>query len=93
MKEKNLQNNLLTALGNHKALIMDLGDDVLLHMKWQEDTITPDWVKGCYVDETGMTSMELILEIINDGVYINGHKVEIREDLWHLKIYKRQTKA
>lgn len=80
MKEKNLQNNLLMALGSHKPLIMDLGDDVLLHMKWDKDTITPNGVEGCYVDEMGMTSMELILEIINDGVYLKGHKVEIREE-------------
>ncbi len=81
MKEKNLQNNLLMALTSHKPLVMNLGDDVLLHMKWDGDAITPDGVKGCYVDEMGMTSMELILEIINDGVYLKGHKVEIREDL------------
>lgn len=81
MKEKNLQKQLITALTNRKPLIMDLGDNVLLHMKWEKDTITPDGIKGCYVDEMGMTSMELILEIINDGVYLKGHKVEIREDL------------
>ena len=74
MKERNLPNNLLMALTNHKPLIMDLGDDVLLHMQWNEE-------KGIYEDEIGMTAMELILEIINDGVYIKGHKVEIREDL------------
>lgn len=81
MKEKNSQNNLLMALTNHKPLVMDLGDNVLLHMKWEEDAITPDGVKGCYVDEMGMTSMELILEIINGEVEIQGKKVEIREDL------------
>ena len=81
MKEKNLQNNLLMALGNHKPLVMDLGDNVLLHMKWDKNITTPNGVKGCYVDEMGMTSMDLILEIINDGVYIKGYKVQIREDL------------
>ena len=80
MNEKNLQKQLIMALGSHKPLIMDLGDNVLLHMKWEENTITPDGVKGCYVDEMGMTSMELILEIINDGVYLKGHKIEIREE-------------
>lgn len=80
MNEKNLQKQLIMALTNRKPLIMDLGDNVLLHMKWEEETITPDGVKGCYVDETGMTSMELILEIINDGVCLKGHKVEIREE-------------
>ena len=80
MNEKNLQKQLIMALTNRKPLIMGLGDNVLLHMKWEENTITPDGVKGCYVDEMGMTSMELILEIINDGVYLKGHKVEIREE-------------
>ena len=81
MKEKNLQKQLIMALTNHKPLIMDLGDNVLLHMKWDKDTITPDGVKGCYVDEMGMTSMELILQIINGEVEIQGKKVRIMEDL------------
>lgn len=81
MKEKNLQNNLLMALGNHKPLVMDLGDNILLHMKWEENTITPEGVKGCYVDEMGMTSMDLILQIINGEVEIKGKKVRIMEDL------------
>lgn len=81
MKEKNLQNNLLMALGSHRSLIMDLGDNVLLHMKWNENAITPDGIKGCYVDEMGMTSMDLILQIVNGEVKIKGKKVEIREDI------------
>lgn len=81
MKEKNLQKQLIMALTNHKPLIMDLGDNVLLHMKWDKDTITPDGVKGCYVDEMGMTSMELILQIINGEVEIQDKKVRIMEDL------------
>lgn len=72
--EENLQNNLLMVLGNHKPLVMDLGDDVLLHMKWNEQ-------EQIYEDEMGKTTMDLILEIINDGVSINGKKVEIREDI------------
>ena len=72
--ERNLQNNLLMVLGNHKPLVMDLGDDVLLHMKWNEQ-------EQIYEDEMGKTTMDLILEIINDGVSINGKKVEIREDI------------
>ena len=60
---------------------MDLGDNVFLHMKWEEDTITPDGVKGCYVDEMGMTQMKLIQEIINGEVEIKGKKVRIMEDL------------
>lgn len=72
--EENLQNNLLMALGNHKPLVMDLGDDVLLHMKWNQE-------EQIYEDEMGKTTMDLILEIINDGVSIKGKKVEIREDI------------
>lgn len=72
--ERNLQNNLLMVLGNHKPLVMDLEDDVLLHMKWNEQ-------EQIYEDEMGKTTMDLILEIINDGVSINGKKVEIREDI------------
>ncbi len=80
MKNNNYK-NLLEAIKDRKPLIMDLGDDILLHMKWEEETITPDGVKGCYVDEMGMSSMSLIQEIINNKVEIKGKKVEIREDL------------
>ena len=80
MKNENCK-NLLEAIKKRKNLIMDLGDDVLLHMKWEKDTITPDGIKGCYVDEMGMTSMSLIQEIINGEVKIKGKLVEIREDL------------
>jgi len=80
MKNENYK-NLLEVIKKRKPLIMDLGDNVFLHMKWDKDTITPDGIKGCYIDEMGMTSMKLIQEIINDGVYLKGHKVEIREDL------------
>ena len=80
MKNENCK-NLLEAIKKRKNLIMDLGDEVLLHMKWEKDTITPDGIKGCYVDEMGMTSMSLIQEIINGEVKIKGKLVEIREDL------------
>lgn len=69
--EKNLQSNLLMELGNHKPLIMDLGDNVLLHMKWNEK-------ENIYEDEMGATTMDLILKIINGEVEIKGKKVEIR---------------
>ena len=72
--EKNLQNSLLMALGNHKPLIMDLGDNVLLHMKWNGK-------ENIYEDEMGTTAMDLILKIINGEVEIKGKKVEIREDV------------
>ena len=81
MKQENLQKQLIMALTNHKSLIMDLGDNVLLHMKWEKDIVTPDGVKGCYVDEMGMTSMELILQIIKGEVKIQGKKVQIMEDI------------
>ena len=80
MKNENCK-NLLEVIKKRKPLIMDLGDNVFLHMKWEKDTITPDGIKGCYVDEMGMTSMKLIQEIINGGVAIKGKKVRIMEDL------------
>lgn len=75
-KESNL-NLLLVAIKNKKPLVMDLGDNVLLHMKWDEETITPDGIKGCYVDEMGMTKMELILDIARGEV----KGFSLREDL------------
>ena len=57
------------------------GDGVLLHMKWEEDTITPDGIQGCYVDEMGMTSMKLIQDILKEKVYIKKHLVTIREEV------------
>lgn len=80
MKKENCK-NLLEVIKQRKPLVMDLGDNVLLHMKWEKNTITPDGIKGCYVDEMGMTSMKLIQEIINWEVKIKGKLVEIREDL------------
>lgn len=65
--------NLLEAIKNRKPLIMDLGDNVLLHMKWDEE-------ENLYQDEMGYTTMKLIQEIINGKVFIKGKKVEIREE-------------
>ena len=79
MKNENYK-NLLEAIKERNPLIMDFGDNVILHMKWEKDAITPDKIKGCYVDEMGMTSMKLIQDIINGKVFVNGVKVEIRED-------------
>ena len=67
MKEKNLQNNLLMALGNHKPLVMDLGDNVLLHMKWEENTITPDGIKGCYVYACNSNMQKYLKEFISSA--------------------------
>ena len=66
-----LQNNLLKELGEHKPMIMDLGDDVLLHLKWNEE-------KEIYEDEMGMTDMKLLVEIVKGEAYIQGKKVELR---------------
>lgn len=79
MKNENYK-NLLEAIKERRPLIFDFGDNNILHMKWEKDTVTPDGIKGCYVDEMGMVSMKLIQEIINDKVFIKGKKVEIRED-------------
>lgn len=80
MKKDNYK-SLLEVIKKRKPLVMDLGDNVLLHMKWDENTITPDGIKGCYVDEMGITSMSLIQAIINNKVQIKEKLVEIREDL------------
>lgn len=66
--------NLLEAIKNRKPLVMDLGDNVLLHMKWNDK-------EGLYEDEMGFTTMNLINDIINDKVFIKDKKVEIREDI------------
>ena len=34
MKKENNLNTLLMAIKDRKPLVMDLGDNVLLHMKW-----------------------------------------------------------
>lgn len=73
MKKDNYK-NLLEAIGDRKPLIMDLGDNVLLHMKWNEE-------ENIYEDEMGKTTMNVIQDVLNDKVYIQGKKVELREDL------------
>lgn len=72
MKENNCK-NLLEAIKNRMPLIMCLGDDVYLHMKWNNE-------KQIYEDEMGMTSFKLIQQIINGMVKINGYLVKICED-------------
>ena len=68
-----LQNNLLKELGEHKPMIMDLGDDVLLHIKWNEE-------KEIYEDEMGMTDMKLLVEIVKGEVKIEDKLVRLRLD-------------
>ena len=65
--------NLLEVIKNREPLIMDLGDNVLLHLKWNIEN-------NIYEDEMGYTTMNLIQEIINEKVYIKGNLVKIRED-------------
>ena len=64
-------NHLLEAIQNREPLIMDLGDNILLYMKWDAE-------RNVYVDEMGMTDMNLILQIIKGEIEIDGKKVEIR---------------
>ena len=76
----NLQNNIHEAILTHSNLIMDLGDDVLLNLKWNENAITPDGIKGCYEDEMGLTSMKLLLQIADNKVEIKNKKVKLLID-------------
>lgn len=73
MKSDNYK-NLLEAIGDRKPLIMDLGDNVLLHMKWNEE-------ENLYQDEMGFTTMNVIQDVLNRKVYIKGKLVELREDI------------
>lgn len=73
MQNKDNLTNLLEVIKNRKPLVMDLGDNVLLHMKWNHE-------KGLYQDEMGYTTMNVINDILNNKVYIEGKKVELRED-------------
>lgn len=73
MKNNDNLKSLLEVIRNRKPLIMDLGDNVLLHMRWHEN-------EKAYEDEMGLTSMNLIQDIINEKVFIKGKKVLIKED-------------
>lgn len=72
MKNENYK-NLLEVIKDRKPLIMDLGDNVILNMKWNQE-------ENIYEDEMGKTSMKLIQEIINGMVRIENQLVTIRED-------------
>lgn len=65
--------NLLEVIKERKPLIMDLGDNVLLHMKWDSEV-------NLYRDEMGVTTMNLIQDILKGKVYIQKHLVTIKED-------------
>ena len=70
MNNNNLM-NLLEAIKRRKPLIMDLGDEVYLHMNWNGEY---------YEDEMGITTMNLIQQIVNGRVYIKERKVGLKEN-------------
>ena len=72
MKNENYK-NLLEVIKDRKPLMLDLGDNIILHMKWNPE-------ENIYEDEMGKTSMKLIQEIINGMVRIENKLVTIRED-------------
>lgn len=72
MKNKDNLMNLLEAIKFRRPLVMDLGDNVMLHMKWNGES---------YEDEMGVTTMNVINDILNGKVIIKEKKVEIREDI------------
>lgn len=72
MKNENYK-NLLEVIKDRKPLVLDLGDNIILHMKWNPE-------ENIYEDEMGKTSMKLIQEIINGMVRIENKLVTIRED-------------
>ena len=53
-EEKKLK-QLKMALTEHKDLILDLGDNVILYPKWNQE-------KQMYQDEMGWTTIELLIE-------------------------------
>ena len=65
-----LQNNIHEALLNHKDLIMDLGDNVLLHLHWNEE-------EQIYEDEMGKTTMKLLLQIADNKVFVKDKLVKL----------------
>ena len=66
----NLQNNIREALLNHKELVIDLGDNVYLNLKWNEQ-------EQIYEDEMGKTTMKLLLQIADNKVYIKDKLVKL----------------
>ena len=65
--------NLLEVIKDRKPLVLDLGDNIILHMIWNSE-------EEIYEDEMGKTSMGLIQQIINGMVRVDGYLVTIRED-------------
>lgn len=67
--------NLLEAIKLRKPLIMHLDEKVTLHMKWDEET-------NMYRDEMGLTTMNLIQDILKERVWTenNTYLVNIEEE-------------
>ena len=67
--------NLLEAIKLRKPLIMHLDKDVALHMKWDEEA-------NMYRDEMGLTTMNLIQDILKERVWTenNTYLVNIEEE-------------
>lgn len=70
---KNSQNNIHEAILTHKDLVMDLGDNVYLNLKWNEE-------EQIYEDEMGKTTMKLLLQIADNKVKIKDKLVKIYEE-------------
>ena len=66
----NSQNNIHEAILTHKDLIMDLGDEVYLHLHWNDK-------ENIYEDEMGKTSMKLLLQIADNKVFIKDQLVKL----------------
>jgi len=71
-KEENLK-NLLEAIKDRKPLILHLAEDVTLYMKWDSEI-------NMYRDEMGVTTMNLIHDILKGRVLIKDYLVTIEED-------------
>lgn len=61
MKENEKSKKLKEVLKEHRPIDVDLGDGVHLYSQWDEE-------KKAYVDEMGIWSTNLLLEIINGEV-------------------------
>lgn len=72
MNMTNSQNNIHEAILTHKDLVMDLGDEVYLNLKWNEE-------EQIYEDEMGKTTMKLLLQIADNKVKIKDKLVKIYE--------------
>ena len=65
-----VQNNIHEAILTHKDLVMDMGDEVYLNLKWNNE-------EQIYEDEMGKTTMKLLLQIADNKVYIKDTLVKL----------------